>query len=267
MRIHSCVRRGIAVSVLVAAVGCGGGEDPDTSGFSSYASNASNNQTQTNPTTQTPSGDASSDASSDSGSSTSPVDPTTGTSNDPSVSTTEPMTATTSTTSMTSMTTMTTMTTMPMSTTTTMPMTTEPDTTSTTDDSSTTTMPMTTMPMTQNPPPKDPQPAQGLYSNCFPSEMCSGIIGNGGCLTLEDAQMVKFDGFCTLVCSSEANCTPKPNSAAVTKCLAIDAVVPPTKACFLLPRVRHRRRLSDRDVLRAGRPAGRRRQLLLVIRT
>jgi hypothetical protein len=63
--------------------------------------------------------------------------------------------------------------------------------------------------------------------------MCSGIIGNGGCLTLQDADMVKFDGFCTLVCSTEANCTPKPNSPAVTKCLAIDDAVPPTKACFL----------------------------------
>ncbi|MCY1006662.1 hypothetical protein OV079_14105 [Nannocystis pusilla] len=86
------------------------------------------------------------------------------------------------------------------------------------------------MMMTTDPPPaKDPQPATGLYSNCFPSEMCPGLNG-GGCLSLQDADMVAFDGFCTVLCQTEAQCAPKPNSPAITRCLAIDAM---QKACFL----------------------------------
>lgn len=81
------------------------------------------------------------------------------------------------------------------------------------------------MMMTTDPPPKDPQPAAGLYSNCYPTNNCDII-----CLELQDANMVSFDGFCSYLCQSEADCVPKPNSSAVTKCLNIDAQ---QKSCFL----------------------------------
>lgn len=84
---------------------------------------------------------------------------------------------------------------------------------------------------TTDPPPKDPQPGTGLYSNCFPNKMCSNLPGQGGCLTLIDQNMVEFDGFCTIVCQSANDCQPKPNSPAITQCLTIDDMG--TKTCFL----------------------------------
>ena len=108
--------------------------------------------------------------------------------------------------------------------------------------------------MTTDPPPtKDPQPATGLYSNCFPSDMCPGLNG-GGCLSLQDADMVAFDGFCTILCQSEAQCQPKPNSPAITRCLNID---PMQKACFL-------ECVSDADCPTVKRSVGRRRQQVRV---
>lgn len=226
MRIHCCMRRGLAVAVLLTTVGCAGGDDNQTSGFSGFASNPSApTMPATTPGTGTSEG--TSEDSSGSESSTSPVDPTTGV--DPTASTSSPMTT------MTTDPPMTTSTTMPM--TTDPPMTTDESTTSTdttngsssSSSSSSTTMMMTTDP--PPPPPKDPQPAQGLYSNCFPSEMCVGLNG-GGCLSLQDADMVKFDGFCTILCDSAADCVPKPNSPAVTQCLFIDDAHTQS-ACFL----------------------------------
>lgn len=225
MRIQRCLRSGLAVAVMIAAVGCGD-DKSETSGFSGYGTYPT---TQT-PTTQTPTNNSMTSVDSEgTDSSTSPVDPTTGSTEvDPTTTTAPPMTSSTTTMPMT--------TEPPMTTSTTLPMTTDDTSTgtssSTTDDTSSSSTTTTTMGMTTDPPPpppKDPQPATGLYSSCWPSEMCTGVVG-GGCLTLQDADMVKFDGFCTVLCTSEAQCAPKPNGPAVTKCLNIDDA---QKACFL----------------------------------
>lgn len=40
-----------------------------------------------------------------------------------------------------------------------------------------------------------------------------------GSWELQDANMMKIDGFCTLFCSGSADCMPKPNVPAVAECL------------------------------------------------
>jgi hypothetical protein len=229
---RSCVRGLLAGGLLLATVGCGD-DDKQTGGFTGFATNPLPTMPTmpTTPTTPgtTPGTDESSDSSSESESSTMPVDPSTGveepttTTTAPPTSspTTEPPDTTESTSSTTDDTSTSTTTTMGTSTTTTM----GTSTTTTMGMTTTTTMGMTT----NEPPAKDPQPASGLYSNCFPSEMCPGLA-NGGCLSLQDANMVTFDGFCTILCNSPADCTPKPNSQAVSQCLFINDT---QKTCFL----------------------------------
>lgn len=62
----------------------------------------------------------------------------------------------------------------------------------------------------------DPQPADGLYADCL-QKMCNPNLTDG-CWTLQDVNMMKLDGFCTLFCSGNADCMPKPNAPANTEC-------------------------------------------------
>lgn len=205
-RARGGLRGGLIGAALIGLLGgCAGGDDKDTSGFSGFIPNPS----ATNPTGQSGGTDEeSSGEASESGSSTSPVEPTT---TDPTTGpmTTGPMTTgpmTTETTSTGPMTTDTT-TTGPMTTDTTT--TTGPMTTDTTSTTSTTNDP---------PPPKDPQPANGLYADCF-AKACDNQTD--GCFELQDANMAKIDGYCTLLCNSAADCVPKPNAPAQTECVDI----------------------------------------------
>lgn len=197
------LRRALLGGALIGMfVGCAGGEDKDTSGFSGYASNLT---TPTNPTgMQGETGDASSSGgTTEGGSSTSPVDPTTGGGPTTVEPTTEP----------------------PMTTgpdVTSAPMTTDDSTTTTTGDDSTTTTTTNDASSTTEPPPppppKDPQPANGLYADCF-AKTCDNTTD--GCFELTDQNDVKIDGYCTLLCNGDADCQPKPNAPAVSKCVDI----------------------------------------------
>ena len=62
----------------------------------------------------------------------------------------------------------------------------------------------------------DPQPADGLYADCA-EKRCNANLTDG-CWGLQDVNMVKIDGFCTLLCSGNADCLPKPNAPAVAEC-------------------------------------------------
>ena len=62
----------------------------------------------------------------------------------------------------------------------------------------------------------DPQPADGLYSDCS-QKMCNPNLTDG-CWTLQDVNMMTLDGFCTLFCSGNVDCMPKPNAPATTEC-------------------------------------------------
>lgn len=63
----------------------------------------------------------------------------------------------------------------------------------------------------------EPQPADGLYADCT-RKRCNVNLTDG-CWELQDANMMKIDGFCTLFCSGSADCMPKPNVPAVAECL------------------------------------------------
>jgi hypothetical protein len=201
-RARGGLRRGLFGAALIGLfVGCAGGDDKDTSGFSGFIPNPSSATNQTGQSGGTE--DASSGESGESGESTSPVDPTTG------PMTTGPMTTGP-------------MTTGPMTTDdpmTTGPMTTDSTTTTTTGDGTTTTTgpDETTGEPPPPPPPKDPQPADGIYSDCFAKECDFTMVDV--CLELTDAMMKKIDGFCSLVCNGDADCQPKPNVPAVSKCV------------------------------------------------
>lgn len=62
----------------------------------------------------------------------------------------------------------------------------------------------------------DPQPADGLYADCA-EKTCNPNLTDG-CMDLNDPNMMKIDGFCTLFCSGNADCLPKPNAPAVAEC-------------------------------------------------
>lgn len=195
------VLAGPALAALL--VGCAGGEDPVTSGFTGYNPT---NPTATNPTAPATSNDATGDASSGEASTTSPVDPTTG-----APMTTGPMTTGDDTTTTTGDDSTTTTTGNNTTTTTTGNNTT---TTTTTDGTSSTTDPP------PPPPPKDPQPADGLYSDCANKDCNMNLTD--GCFELSDAMtMMKIDGYCTLFCNSDADCFPKPAGPSVAKCVNI----------------------------------------------
>jgi hypothetical protein len=209
---------GGALAVLLAA--CAGGDDNITSGFSGFASNpGSSNPTAPNTSNSGSSGDSSGDE----GGSTMPVDPTTGApmTTTPMTST-EPMTTGPATTDATSTTTGNT-----TNTTTTTGNTTNNTTTTTTTDGSSSSS--TTNPPPP-PPPKDPQPANGLYQDCAANDNACNPNLTDGCFGLQDQNMVKIDGYCTLICNTDADCQPKPVCPAVSKCVTI---APNQNVCML----------------------------------
>ena len=196
--------------MVVCRVGCAGGDDTPTSGFSGFASNpGSSNPTAPNTSNSGSSGDSSGDE----GGSTMPVDPTTGAPMTTTPMTTEPMTTGPATTDATSTTTGNTT----NNTTTTGNTTNNTTTTTTTDGSSSSS---TTNPPPP-PPPKDPQPSDGLYEDCAADDNACNPNLTDGCFGLQDQNMVKIDGYCTLFCNTDADCQPKPVSPATTKCVNI----------------------------------------------
>lgn len=199
---------GSALAVLLA--GCAGGDDTPTSGFSGFASNPS----ATNPTAPSSNGDSSGDSSGEGGS-TMAVDPTTGAPMTTVPMTTEPMTTAPMTTDATTTTTGNTTNTSTGSTTN------NTTTTTTTDGSSSSSSSSSTTDPPPPPPPKDPQPADGLYADCK-NKACNMNLTDG-CFELQDQNMVKIDGYCTLFCNTDADCQPKPVSPATTKCVNIGA--------------------------------------------
>ncbi len=196
--------RTVGAAVLLAA--CAGGEDNISSGFSGFASNPN----ASNPTQPATSAGSSGDASSEGGS-TMAVDPPTTSPMTTAPMTTEPMT------------------TAPM---TTGPMTTDPGTTTSTTTNNTTTTTTTNGSSSSSssssssttdppppPPPKDPQPSDGPYADCA-NKACNMNLTDG-CFELQDQNMVKIDGFCTLLCAGDGDCLPKPQSPATAKCVDI----------------------------------------------
>ncbi len=117
----------------------------------------------------------------------------------------------------------------------------DPSTTTGVDPSTTTGM--TTLPpdtseggdeTTDEPPPpvKDPQPANGLYETCLDNTPCDANLTDG-CFTITDSMTMKvIDGYCTILCTSVADCGPKPNAPAVQECLTIN-LNPMQKVCAL----------------------------------
>lgn len=98
--------------------------------------------------------------------------------------------------------------------TTTGPMTSGPVTSSSTTTGSTTEMTGTTGTTGMQ---KDPQPEDGLYADCTQKDCNMNLTD--GCFELQDSMtMMKIDGYCTLFCSGDADCFPKPNAPAMPKC-------------------------------------------------
>lgn len=62
---------------------------------------------------------------------------------------------------------------------------------------------------------QEPQPESGLYADCNVN-VCDA--NTDGCFELQDANMMKIDGYCTLLCANTSDCLPKPNAAASTVC-------------------------------------------------
>lgn len=61
----------------------------------------------------------------------------------------------------------------------------------------------------------DPQPGNGLYSDCAQVNNCDFL-----CLQLQDANMQILDGFCSKECVNAGECTPAPQSKATVTCIA-----------------------------------------------
>jgi hypothetical protein len=100
------------------------------------------------------------------------------------------------------------------------PSTTAPDPSTTEPDPSTTnmTMPMTTDP--PDPPGNDNQPTSGLYETCLTGSECDNPTA---CLMVTDNMtMMVYDGFCTILCNTVANCGQAPDCPAVQKCAPFD---------------------------------------------
>lgn len=68
-------------------------------------------------------------------------------------------------------------------------------------------------------PGKDPQPASGLYADCSEGQACSAQTD--GCFQLNDENMAVIDGYCTILCTTVADCGAKPNGPATQECLDI----------------------------------------------
>ena len=103
------------------------------------------------------------------------------------------------------------------------PSTTDADPSTTTGMTSMTTMDETTGDPPPPPPPKDPQPANGLYEPCVDNTPCEPALTDG-CFTITDAMTMKvIDGYCTILCTSVADCGPAPKAPAVQECFSIAA--------------------------------------------
>ena len=107
----------------------------------------------------------------------------------------------------------------------------DPSTTTGVDPSTTTGMTgmtgMTTMEDTTGepmmPPPKDPQPNNGLYESCVNNDPCDLDLTDG-CFTITDSMtMMVIDGYCTILCNNVNDCGPAPKAPAVQECFAISA--------------------------------------------
>ena len=62
----------------------------------------------------------------------------------------------------------------------------------------------------------NPQPGLGqLYSNCLDANSCPGL---GGCVTVSGQDMVPYDGFCTNLCNSDADCAGNFGGNAIPSC-------------------------------------------------
>ena len=180
---HGSLLRLLGVGCAMVLVGaCAGGDDDRVSGGFSI-SGASNVTQGTNPTSES----ATSTGAPTSGGTTTGTPPDTTGGVDPSTTTTgvDPSTTTTGV---------------------------DPSTTTGVDPSTTTGDP-------PPPPPKDPQPVAGLYEACLDNTPCDANVD--GCFTLTDDKMVVTDGYCTLLCDSVADCSPKPVCPAVQECLNI----------------------------------------------
>ena len=210
---------GCCVFVLALSTGCSVGEDGSASSFggSFTASQASQVSTASQVTTEDTAGTTGDPATGQAVSVTEASGATTG---DPSAGTTgEPATTEPATTEP--------ATTEPA---TTEPATTGPDPSTTDADPSTTTgmTSMTTMDETTGdppppPPPNDPQPANGLYEPCVDNTPCEPALTDG-CFTITDAMTMKvIDGYCTILCTSVADCGPAPKAPAVQECFSIAA--------------------------------------------